>query len=80
MWAVKMIARNSKSYPYLAIAQHYGISYAKVLEMSNGIRKWICDCCDKSLRILMRKPLEEQLQGTDSLGIKNLFPGVSLIQ
>lgn len=26
-----MIARDSKSYPYLAIAQHYGVSYGEVL-------------------------------------------------
>ncbi len=29
-----MIARDSKSYPYLAIAQHYGVSYWKVLRVS----------------------------------------------
>lgn len=29
------IARDSKSYPYLAIAQHYGVSYAEVLEYAD---------------------------------------------
>lgn len=28
---LKMIALGSKSYPYLAVAQHYGISYGEVL-------------------------------------------------
>lgn len=27
-----MIALGSKSYPYLAVAQHYGIDYGKVLQ------------------------------------------------
>jgi len=27
-----MIARDSKLYPYLAIAQHYGVSYREVLK------------------------------------------------
>ena len=31
-----MIARNSKSYPYLAIAQHYGVPYAEVLKFSDS--------------------------------------------
>jgi hypothetical protein len=30
-----MIARYSKSYPYLAIAQHYDIPYAEVLAASD---------------------------------------------
>lgn len=29
-----MIARDSKSYPYLAIAQHYEVPYAEVLSLS----------------------------------------------
>lgn len=31
-----MINRDSKSYPYLAIAQHYGIPYWKVLQYSDN--------------------------------------------
>jgi hypothetical protein len=31
-----MIARDSKSYPYLAIAQHYNVPYWKVLRFSEG--------------------------------------------
>jgi hypothetical protein len=30
-----MIARDSKSYPYLAIAQHYNVPYAEVLKYSD---------------------------------------------
>lgn len=33
-----MIARDSKSYPYLAIAQHYGIPYAVVLEYAEYVK------------------------------------------
>lgn len=33
----KMIARDSKSYPYLAIAQHYNIPYAEVLRFSETL-------------------------------------------
>lgn len=32
-----MIARDSKSYPYLAIAQHYGIPYGVVLEYADNV-------------------------------------------
>ncbi len=35
-----MIARYSKSYPYLAIAQHYGIPYAEVLAASDHYDKF----------------------------------------
>ena len=31
-----MIARDSKSYPYLAIAQHNNVPYAEVLKYSEG--------------------------------------------
>lgn len=30
-----MIARDSKSYPYLAIAQHYGVDYGEVLKLAD---------------------------------------------
>lgn len=33
-----MISKDSRSYPYLAIAQHYNISYAEVLQYSDYIR------------------------------------------
>jgi len=33
-----MIARNSKSYPYLAIAQHYDIPYGEVLRFSDMLK------------------------------------------
>lgn len=33
-----MIAHNSKSYPYLAIAQHYNVPYAEVLKYADGIK------------------------------------------
>lgn len=33
----QMIARDSKSYPYLAIAQHYNVPYGEVLRLSNRI-------------------------------------------
>ena len=36
-----MIARNSKSYPYLAIAQHYGVPYAEVLKFSDSQKRTI---------------------------------------
>lgn len=32
-----MIAKDSKSYPYLAIAQHYNISYAEVLRYAEVV-------------------------------------------
>lgn len=32
-----MIARDSKSYPYLAIAQHYGVDYKIILEYADYI-------------------------------------------
>lgn len=32
-----MIARDSKSYPYLAIAQHYGVDYGEVLRYSEAM-------------------------------------------
>lgn len=32
-----MIDIESKSYPYLAIAQHYGVSYAEVLRFSDWL-------------------------------------------
>lgn len=35
-----MIARDSKSYPYLAIAQHYNIPYATVLAYSGKVASW----------------------------------------
>ena len=31
-----MIARDSKSYPYLAIAQYYGVEYGEVLRYSDS--------------------------------------------
>ena len=31
-----MIAKDSTSYPYLAIAQHYNVSYAEVLRYSES--------------------------------------------
>lgn len=34
-----MIARDSKSYPYLAIAQYYGVPYAEVLLLSERIEE-----------------------------------------
>ena len=34
-----MIARDSKSYPYLAIAQHYNVPYGEVLELSERIKE-----------------------------------------
>lgn len=34
-----MIARDSKSYPYLAIAQHCGVPYAEVLQYSDYIKE-----------------------------------------
>jgi hypothetical protein len=34
-----MIARDSKSYPYLAIAQHYDIPYAEVLNFADACKK-----------------------------------------
>jgi len=36
-----MIARDSKSYPYLSIAQHYNISYAEVLHYADLCKKYI---------------------------------------
>lgn len=33
-----MIARDSKSYPYLAIAQYYGVDYGEVLMLSDYIK------------------------------------------
>lgn len=33
-----MIAKDSKSYPYLAIAQHHGIDYSEVLKYANMIK------------------------------------------
>ncbi len=36
-----MIARDSKSYPYLAIAQHYGVPYAEVLAASDHYDKFV---------------------------------------
>lgn len=40
----EMIAKDSKSYPYLAIAQHYNITYAEVLRFSetNSCKKGGC--------------------------------------
>ncbi len=35
-----MIACDSKSYPYLAIARHYGIPYAEVLKYADSITKF----------------------------------------
>lgn len=32
-----MIARDSKSYPYLAIAQHYNVPYGEVLRFSETL-------------------------------------------
>lgn len=32
-----MIAPNSSSYPYLAIAQHYGVDYGKVLRLADAL-------------------------------------------
>lgn len=39
-----MIARDSKSYPYLAIAQHYNVPYREVLRFSetNSCKKGAC--------------------------------------
>lgn len=34
-----MIARDSKSYPYLAIAQHYNVPYGEVLGLSERIKE-----------------------------------------
>lgn len=34
-----MIALGSKSYPYLAVAQHYGIDYSEVLELVTKLEK-----------------------------------------
>jgi hypothetical protein len=34
-----MIDPNSKSYPYLAIAQRYGVPYAEVLKYSDDIKE-----------------------------------------
>jgi len=37
-----MIARDSKSYPYLAIAQHYDIPYGEVLFYSEMYKRFEC--------------------------------------
>lgn len=34
-----MIALISKSYPYLAVAQHYGIDYGEVLNLSTKLER-----------------------------------------
>jgi hypothetical protein len=34
-----MIARNSASYPFLAVAQHYGVDYGVVLAYAGVCRK-----------------------------------------
>lgn len=36
-----MIAKDSKSYPYLAIAQHYNVPYAEVLKLSDRVEEII---------------------------------------
>lgn len=52
-----MITLGSKSYPYLAIAQHYGIDYGEVLSFSDivenkklaldvSLHKWQCAVLD----------------------------------
>jgi len=45
-----MIALGSKSYPYLAVAQHYGIDYGEVLEfidkLENGFKPKLSDVTD----------------------------------
>lgn len=35
-----MIAHDSKSYPYLAIAQHYNVSYAEVLAYADLVAEY----------------------------------------
>jgi len=42
----EMIAHDSKSYPYLAIAQHYDVPYAEVLRFSetNSCKHGACSC------------------------------------
>ncbi len=45
-----MIALDSKSYPYLAVAQHYDIDYGEVLkfvdELENGFKPKLSEVTD----------------------------------
>lgn len=44
-----------------------------VIELSLTKEFKFCSCCDNSVSILIRKPLNEQIEGTNSLGVRNLL-------
>jgi hypothetical protein len=37
------------------------------------MRRRFCECCDVSVFKLIKKPLQEQLDGTDNLGVKSML-------
>ncbi len=44
------------------------------------MEKRFCECCDDSVFELIKKPLQEQLDGTDNLGVKSMLQCTTYIE